>query len=91
MTTERVPRCRSCGNTQREGHEPDCAIVLADFHDVGIPSSAGRVRHLQEASSTPTFTTDSRKGCALQLPPRIMEPNASTMTREEYLYWRDGD
>lgn len=34
-----------------------------------------------------TYTTTSRQGCRLAVPPRLDWPTAGTMTRAEYLAW----
>ena len=46
----------------------------------------------QEASSTPTFTTESRKGVRLSGNPRhILAEHAGTLTRAQYMAWRYGE
>lgn len=69
------------------------AAIPADFEARGLTADQDArhgVRHEQESSSTPTFTTASRAGCRLKgVPPRLLQDGQGTMTREEYLAWRD--
>lgn len=92
--------CRSCGGSEVDGHEPDCPEVLIEFEAVRDrqqstlrpppPNHEGRQGVIHHGASTAvTYTTESRgRGVRLQIPPRLLQGNQGTMTREEYLAWQ---
>lgn len=56
-----------------------------------MPSADNRQGVIHHAAgSAITYTTESRRRApVLAIPPRLLKPNQGTMTREEYLAWRD--